>query len=64
MRDVVFDEDDHHAYLGSTAQVMAMFRNLAIALVRLSGTSRITQTLERVAADRTRILPLLASSRP
>jgi predicted transposase YbfD/YdcC len=64
VRDVVFGEDTHHAYLGAAAQVMATFRNLAIALIRLSGTSRITQTLERIAADRTRILPLLAASRP
>ena len=64
VRDVVFGEDAHHAYLGAAAQVMATFRNLAIALIRLSGTSRITQTLERIAADRTRILPLLAASRP
>lgn len=61
---VVFGEDAHHAYLGAAAQVMAMFCNLAIAFIRLSGTSRITQTLQSIAAGRTRILPLLAASRP
>ena len=64
VRDVVFGEDAHHAYLGAAAQVMAMFRNLAIGLIRLSGIVKISQTLERIAADRNRILPLLAASRP
>lgn len=63
VRDVVFGEDAQHAYLGAAAQVMAMFRNLAIALLRLAGVTKITRTLERIAADRTRILPLLTASR-
>jgi predicted transposase YbfD/YdcC len=64
VRDVVFAEDTQHAYLGATAQAMAVFRNLAIGLIRLSGTRQITRTVERIAADRSRILPLLAASRP
>lgn len=48
--------------LASVLTVLVLFRNLAIALIRLSGTSRITQTLQRIAADRSRILPLLAAS--
>lgn len=64
VRDVVFGEDAHHTYLGAAAQVMATFRNLAVALLRLAGITGITRTLQRIAADRTRILPLLAASRP
>ena len=62
LRDAVFAEDGQHAYVGAAAQVMAMFRNLAIALLRLAGVTKIIRTLERIAADRTRILPLLAAS--
>lgn len=53
-------EDHQHAYTGTGAQVMAMIRNLALAILRLSGHRQITRTLQRVAADRTRILSLLA----
>lgn len=62
VRDAVFDEDAQHAYLGSSAHAMAMIRNLAIALIRLAGHHQIKRTLEHIAADRTRILPLLAAS--
>jgi hypothetical protein len=41
---------------------MALFRNLAIGLIRLAGHTQIKRTLERIAADRIRILPLLAVS--
>src|SRR5262249_3617077 len=64
VRDVVFAEDHQNAYLGVTAHAMAMFRNLAISLIRLAGHTQIKRTLERIAADRTRILPLLAASSP
>jgi predicted transposase YbfD/YdcC len=64
VRDVVFAEDHQNAYLGATAHGMALFRNLAIGLIRLAGHTQIKRTLERIAADRTRILPLLAASRP
>jgi hypothetical protein len=43
---------------------MAMFRNPAIGLIRLAGGTGIKRTLERIAGERTRILPLLAASRP
>ncbi|MEY9927824.1 hypothetical protein ABH926_002458 [Catenulispora sp. GP43] len=62
-RDVVFAEDAQHACLGATAQAMAVFRNLAVGIIRLSGTGQITRTVERIAAARTRILTLLAASR-
>lgn len=63
VRDVVFAEDHHDAYLGAVAHGMALFRNLAIGLIRLAGHTQIKRTLEYLAADRTRILPLLAASR-
>lgn len=64
VRDVVFAEDCHNAHLGAVAHGMAIFRNLAIGLIRLAGRTQIKRTLERIAADRMRILPLLAASRP
>lgn len=64
VRDVVYGEDHQHAYTGATAHAMAMLRNLAIGLIRLAGLDQIKRTLERIAADRMRILPLLAASRP
>jgi predicted transposase YbfD/YdcC len=64
VRDVVFAEDHQNSYLGATAHAMALFRNLAIGLIRLAGHTQIKRTLEHIAADRTRILDLLAASRP
>jgi predicted transposase YbfD/YdcC len=63
VRDVVFAEDQHDAYLGAVAHGMALFRNLAIGLIRLAGHTQIKRTVQHLAADRTRILPLLAASR-
>ena len=40
---------------------MAMIRNLALAILRLTGHDQITRTLQRNAADRSRILSLLAT---
>jgi predicted transposase YbfD/YdcC len=62
VRDTVYTEDHQHAHTGGTAQAMAMIRNLALALIRLAGHTQITRTLQRIAADRIRILPLLAAS--
>jgi predicted transposase YbfD/YdcC len=64
VRDVVFAEDHQNAYLGAAAHGMALFRNLAIGLIRLAGHTQIKRTLQHIAGDRTRILPLLAASRP
>lgn len=64
VRDVVFAEDHQNAYLGATAHAMALFRNLALALIRLAGHTQIKRTIEHIAADRMRIPPLLAASRP
>jgi hypothetical protein len=63
-RGLVFAEDHQNAYLGAAAHGMALFRNLAIGLIRLAGHTQIKRTIEHLAADRTRILPLLAASRP
>jgi predicted transposase YbfD/YdcC len=62
VRDVVYREDDQHAYAGTGAQVMATLRNLALGLLRLAGITQITRTLQRIAADRTRILPIIAAA--
>jgi predicted transposase YbfD/YdcC len=61
VRDVTWREDHQHAYTGTGPQVMAMIRNLVLAILRLTGHQQITRTLQRIAADRTRILPILAS---
>jgi predicted transposase YbfD/YdcC len=61
--DVVFAEEGQHAYLGSSAQVMACARNLAIGLLCLAGHQKIKASPEHVAGRRLRILPLLAASR-
>jgi hypothetical protein len=43
---------------------MALIRNHALGLIRLAGITEIKWALERIAADRTRIVPILAASRP
>lgn len=62
VRDAVWREDEQRAYAGTGAQVMATARNLALSLLRLAGITSIKRTLERIAADRTRILPLLTTA--
>lgn len=62
VRDTVWREDDQHAYAGTGVQVMATLRNLALGLMRLAGITQIKRTLERIAADRTRIYPLMATA--
>lgn len=61
VRDVTWREDHQHAYTGNGPQVMAMIRNLALAILRLTGHRQITRTLQRNAANRTRILTILGS---
>jgi predicted transposase YbfD/YdcC len=61
IRDVAWREDHQHAYTGTAAHAMAILRNLALAILRLTGHRQITRTLQRIAADRTRILPMLAA---
>jgi hypothetical protein len=62
--DVVFAEDHQNVYLGAAAHGMSLFRNLAIGLIRLAGHTQIKRTVEHIAAERIRILPLLAASHP
>lgn len=60
-RDTVWREDAQQVYTGSGPQVMATLRNLALGLLRLNGINTIKETTERIARDRTRALPLLAT---
>jgi predicted transposase YbfD/YdcC len=62
VRDVVFDEDHQHAYLGASAHTTGIMHNLAISLLQLAGVTEIKRATERIAADRTRILTILAAS--
>ncbi len=61
IRDVAWREDNQHAYTGTAAHTMAILRNLALAILRLTGHRQIIRTLQRIAADRGRILPILAA---
>jgi hypothetical protein len=63
VRDVLLGEDTHHAWLGTVAHTMAALRNLAIALIRLAGHTRIKQIMERHHADKMLIPALLNASR-
>jgi predicted transposase YbfD/YdcC len=58
-RDVLLGEDNHHAYLGNIAHTMAALRNLAIALIRLAGHTRVKRIMERHHADKMLIPALL-----
>ncbi|WP_131803184.1 hypothetical protein [Parafrankia colletiae] len=42
---MIFDEDPHRARIGTAPQVMARLRNLAIAILCLTGTTNIAQAL-------------------
>jgi hypothetical protein len=44
VRDVTWREDHQHAYTGTGGQVMATIRNLALAILRLTGHHQITRT--------------------
>lgn len=41
---------------------MATLRNLALGLLRLAGITQITRTLQRITADRTLVLPIIAAA--
>lgn len=60
-RDVVWHEDAQQIYTGSGPQVMASLRNLSLGLFRLNGINKIKEATERIARDRNRALPLLAT---
>jgi hypothetical protein len=47
---------------GHRRHLMATLRNLALGLLRLAGVTHIKRTLEHIAADRTRIVPIFATA--
>ena len=61
-RDVVFGEDSQGAYVGNGPQSMAILRNVVLSLFRLAGISQVKRLTESIAADRMRILPVLAAA--
>jgi predicted transposase YbfD/YdcC len=62
LRDVVFGEDSQGAYVGNGPHSMAILRNLVLSLLRLAGVSQVKRLTESIAADRMRILPVLAAA--
>ena len=60
VRDTVWSEDAHQAYVGNGPRVMATMRNLAIGILRLNGVGDLKRTAEGIARDRHRALPLLS----
>jgi predicted transposase YbfD/YdcC len=61
-RDVIFGEDHQGAYVGNGPHGMAILRNLVLGLFRLAGVSRVKRLTDSIAADRMRILPVLAAA--
>lgn len=63
VRDVTWHEDTQQIRTGSGPQVTATLRNVAASLLRLCGYTKIKETTEHIARDRTRALPILATRR-
>ena len=61
-RDVVFGEDQQGAYIGNGPHTMAILRNLVLGLFRLARVSQVKRLTESIAANRMRILPVLAAA--
>jgi hypothetical protein len=61
-RDTSWREDNDLTYTGNTNHTLASFRNLATGIIRLNDIRKIKETLERIAADRHRVLPLLITA--
>lgn len=59
VRDVTYGEDASRVRTGNAPRVMAAFRNLAISLLRLAGTTNIAAALRYNAADNRRVLDRL-----
>lgn len=59
VRDMTFDEDRSQTRTGTSAQVMATFRNIAISLHRLAGAATIAQATRAIMRRPERVLPLI-----
>lgn len=59
VRDVTYDEDRSQTRTGTSAQVMATFRNIAISLHRLAGAPTIAQATRAIMRRPERVLPLV-----
>ncbi len=59
VRDTTFDEDRSQTRIGTSAQVMATFRNIAISLHRLAGATTIAQATRAIMRRPERIWPLI-----
>lgn len=59
VRDVTFDEDRSQVRTGSSPQVMAAMRNIAISLLRLAGWTNIKQATEKMSRRLDQVLTLL-----
>jgi predicted transposase YbfD/YdcC len=64
VRDVTFAEDHSQVRTGSIPQVMAAFRNTAIALLRLNGEPNVARACRRLAAHPWHALALLGIPPP
>jgi predicted transposase YbfD/YdcC len=62
VRDVTFDEDRSQVRVGSTPQIMAGLRNLALGLMRSAGITKIAATTRRFAAQPQAALALMGIS--
>lgn len=59
VRDVTFDEDRSQIRTGSSPQIMATMRNIAISLLRLAGWTNIKQATEKMSRRLDQVLTLL-----
>lgn len=59
IRDVTFDEDRSQVRTGSSPQIMAAMRNIAISLLRLAGWTNIKQATEKMSRRLDQVLTLL-----
>jgi predicted transposase YbfD/YdcC len=61
VRDMIWREDAHQAYVGSGPRAMATLRNMAVGLLRLRGFKKIEKATEWISRNRHRAQPLLAT---
>ena len=59
VRDVTFDEDRSQVRTGSSPQIMATMRNIAISLLHLAGWTNIKQVTEKMGRRLDQVLNLL-----